>query len=176
MVTSLLYGLYAGAVSIAVTLLAYFTGIWKSDANTWLSYVSWVFLILFIYLAARERKREDFGGTLTYGQGVSTGVLVGVFSGLLVGVFMWVYLTTINPEFIDFIVQQRETVMRASKQMTTAQMDQAIDWTRKLFVPIAVVSAILGSVLLATLSALIVSIFVRTKEGETAGEVVQVSE
>jgi hypothetical protein len=172
MVTSLLYGLYAGAVSIALTLLAYSTGFWKSDSNTWLSYVAWAFLILFIYLATRERKREDFGGTMTYGQGVATGALVGLFAGLLVGIFMWVYLTNINPEFIDFIVQQRETIMHASKQMTAAQVDQAIDLTHKLFVPIAVVSAIFGNVVLATLAALIVSIFVRTKEGE----VVQVSE
>ncbi|MDP4199458.1 MAG: DUF4199 domain-containing protein [Bacteroidota bacterium] len=166
MVTSLLYGLYAGAVSIALTLLAYFTGIWKADSNTWLSYLALPFMILFIYLAAQERKREDYGGTMTYGQGVGTGVLVGLFSGLLMAIFMWVYLTNINPEFIDFMANKQEVAMRASKNMDEASVQKGLDWMRKLFIPFAIGGTLLWNVFFATLVSLIVAIFTRTKEND----------
>jgi hypothetical protein len=137
-----------------------------ASGQTWLSYLSWPFLGLFVYLAEKERKREEFGGMMTYGQGVGTGALVGLFAGIVVAIFMVVYLLYLNPDFIDVMVQQRAKAMRESNNMTPEQINNALSWMRRFFVPLGVAGALLGSVLLSTIFALIISIFVKTNESE----------
>jgi hypothetical protein len=165
MVTNLLYGLYAGGVSIVITLIAYYTGIWKTDTVYWIGYLQYPFLFLFIWLAMKERKNEDYGGVMSYGQGVGTGTMVGLFSGLLLALFMWVYLTAINPDFQPWMVAQRAKDMQASNA-PAAQREAAISMMEKFFVIFAVGGAIIGQVFIAVVGSLIISVFVRTKPEE----------
>ena len=167
MVTNLLYGLYAGGVSIAIMLITYFTGMWKSDAVYWIGYIQYPFLFLFTWMAMKERKQEDYGGTMTYGQGVGTGTMLGLFSGLLLALFMWVYLNNFNPEFQPWMVAERAKHMQAnSANMPAAQREAAIDMMERFFVPFAVGGAVIGQVFIALVGALIIAIFVRTKPEE----------
>jgi hypothetical protein len=167
MVTSLLYGLYAGGVSIAIMLVSYFTGIWKTDANNLIGYLALPFLFLFIWLAMKERKQEDYGGVMSYGQGVGTGTMVGLFAGLLTGLFMWVYLNNINPDFTTTMIAQRAKDMQQSgSNMTAAQRDQAISMMEKFFTLFAVGGMIIWDVFIATVASLIIAVFVRTKPEE----------
>lgn len=164
MTITLLYGLYAAAVSIAMTLIIYFTGLWTSESSGWFGLVGYAFLIFFIYLAARERKQEDYDGVMSYGQGVGTGVMVGLLSGIVAAIFMWLYLTVINPEFVDVTIQRQADAMRHMQNMRPQDVDKAIEWTRKLFVPMGILGSLLMNVLVATLGSLIVAAFVKTKE------------
>src|SRR5579863_2926402 len=107
MVTTILFGLYSAGVAIAITLIGYFTGLDKTSAFNWLPYISLPFFIFFLWKAMQERKTEDYGGTISYGQCLGTGVLVGLFAGIAVGIFMYVYSTTINPGMIDMIAQKQ---------------------------------------------------------------------
>ena len=73
MLTTILFGLYSAGIAIAMTLIEYFTGMDKTGAANWLGYLSLPFLILFLWIAMNERKQDDFGGTISYGQCVGTG-------------------------------------------------------------------------------------------------------
>ena len=172
MMTALTYGLYAGAVAIAVTLLEYFTGL---DKSTGIGLLGWlvdtVCLGFFVYLASKERKEDDFDGVMTYGQGVGTGALVGTFCGCLVAIFMLIYINYINVGFVDMVVQRQEEAFRASKKMTDDEIKKMLVQVRMWAGPWTIVAVLLMNALFGTLLALITSIFVRTKDDE--GDVVR---
>ena len=163
MVTTILFGLYSAGIAIAITLIGYFTGMDKTGAVNWMSYVSWPFLILFLWLAIKERKQEDFGGTISYGQCVGTGALVGLWAGIVTAIFMYVYFVAINPGAIDFLLQKQQDIMQ-SRQMDPQKISSAMSMARRLFIPFAVGGSVIGDVFFATLFSLILGIFARTKE------------
>jgi hypothetical protein len=168
MVTAILFGLYSAGVAIAVTLIGYFTGLDKTSAFNWLPYIGLPFFILFLWMAMKERKQEDFGGTISYGQCLGTGVMVGIFAGLAVGIFMYVYSTAINPGMIDMIAQKQAEAMRA-RDMTPDQIQKAQSMS-KMFTspPMMAAWSFFGDVLMATIFSLIIGIFAKSKEGESA--------
>ncbi|HZK75633.1 MAG TPA: DUF4199 domain-containing protein [Candidatus Kapabacteria bacterium] len=163
MVTTVLFGLYSAAIAIAITLIEYFTGMDKTGAASWLGYLSLPFLLLFLWLAMKERKQDDFGGTISYGQCVGTGALIGLWAGIVTAIFMYVYFTAINPGMIDFMSQKQFAAMQ-SRQMDPAQMQKAVSMMKQWFVPIAVGGSIIGDVFFSTLFSLILGIFARTKD------------
>jgi uncharacterized membrane protein YhfC len=167
MVTTILFGLYSAGVAIALTLIGYFTGMDRTSAGSWFGWLNAPFLILFIWMAMNERKREDFGGTITYGQCIGTGTLVGLFAGIVVGIFMYVYFTAINPGMIDYTIQKSQAAMQAQQQMSADQIQKAMSITRQWFIPAGVGGALFMSVLFALIFSLIVGAFVKTKDGES---------
>ena len=164
MVTTLLYGLYTAAVAIVLLLAQYFTGLDKTSAANWFGYLNLPFLAFFIYLAAKERKEEEFSGRLTYGQGVGTGALIGLWAGILTAIFMWLYLSYINPGFVDMIVERQRTALLQSGKTSAADINRISDATRKFAAPISIAVVLLSNVFFATIFSLIISIFVQTKE------------
>jgi hypothetical protein len=166
MVTAILFGLYSAGVGIAITLIGYFTGLDKTGAANWLGYISLPFFILFLWMAMKERKQEDYGGTISYGQCLWTGVLVGIFAGLAMGIFMYVYSTVINPGMMDMVIQKQAEAMRA-KDMTADQIQKAQSYTKMFTSPAMMVAwTFFGDIVMATIFSLIIGIFVKTKEGE----------
>jgi hypothetical protein len=168
MVTAILFGLYSAGVAIAVTLIGYFTGLDKTSAFNWLPYIGLPFFILFLWMAMKERKQEDYGGTISYGQCLGTGVLVGIFAGIAVGIFMYIYSTAINPGMIDMIAQKQAEAMRA-QNMSPEQIQKAQSYS-KMFTspPMMAAWSFFGDVLMATIFSLIIGIFAKSKEGESA--------
>ena len=167
MVTTILFGLYSAGVAIALTLITYFTGIDKSGTASWISFIAWPFLIFFLWLAMKERKQDDFGGTISYGQCIGTGALVGLFAGIVTAIFMYVYFTAINPGMVDFTLQKQEAAMHA-QQIDQQKINTGMSMARQWFIPFAVGGTIVGDVLLATIFSLVIGIFARTKPEESA--------
>jgi hypothetical protein len=169
MVTAILFGLYSAGVGIAITLIGYFTGLDKTGASYWLGYLPLPFFILFLWMAMKERKQEDYGGTISYGQCIGTGVLVGLFAGIAMGIFMYLYSTAINPGMMDMVMQKQADAMRA-QNMTADQIQKAQSYA-KMFTSPAMMTAwtLGGDIVMATIFSLIIGIFVKSKPGE--GEV-----
>ncbi len=163
MVTTILFGLYTAGVAIVITLISYFTGMDKSGAASWINYLVWPFMILFLWLAMKERKRDDFDGTISYGQCVGTGALTGLWAGIATGIFMYVYFTAINPGMVGVMIDKQQAALQA-QQMDPEKIAKAMTWARRMFVPFAAGGAIIGDVFFGTLFALVVGIFVRSKE------------
>ena len=168
MVTTILYGVYAGAIAIVLILIQYFTGMDKTSTGNWFGYLSLPFLIFFIYLAAKERKEDEFAGKLSYGQGVGTGALVGLWAGIFTAIFLWIYINYINLTFVDMIVERQRAAMVQSNA-NPQDIERITTATRTYAGPMSVAIVLLSNVFFATVFALIVSIFVQTKEGEQSG-------
>ena len=164
MMTAATYGMYSAAVSIAITLIEYFTGLDKSPNGRWIGFLGFIFLIIFIYLAEKARKEEELNGQMTYGQGVGTGTIVALVSSSILCIFMYIYMTYINPELIDYIVaeQQKQFAaqhMSAEQQATATRMLRMFSGSAWQSVMVLV-----GGTLIGVVISLIVSIFVKTKE------------
>lgn len=164
MTTSFTYGLYSAGIAIVITLLEYFTGMDRSTSGRWIGFLGFVGLGFMMYLAIRERKREDFDGYITYGQSVGTGFLVALFSSIVVAIFMFVYLSRINPDMLDFMRQQ-VTDRFKEQGVPQAQQDQAMKWVNISISPGGqAISALLGGTFFGLIIALIMSIFTRSKD------------
>jgi len=166
MVTTILFGLYSAGVAIVLTLIQYFTGIDRTSTANWFAWLNVPFLVLFIWMAMKERKQEDYGGTISYGQCIGTGTLVGLFAGIVIAIFMYVYFTAINPSLVDFMVQKQQAAMQA-QQMDPEKMRNAMSMMKSMFIPFGVGGALLGSVIFALIISLIVGALVKTNEGES---------
>jgi hypothetical protein len=166
MVTTVLFGLYSAGVAIVLTLIQYFTGIDRTSTANWLAWLNVPFLVLFIWMAMKERKEEDFGGTITYGQCIGTGTLVGFFAGIVGAIFTYVYFTSINPGIVDFTVQKQSAGMQA-QQMDPEKLKAGMAMMKQWFIPIGVGGVLIGDVLFGLIISLIVGAFVKTKDGES---------
>ena len=164
MTTSLTYGLYSAGIAIVITLLEYFTGLDRSMSGRWVGFLGFIGLGVMMYFAIRERKREDYDGYITYGQSVGTGFMVALFSSIVIAVFMFVYLSRINPELLDFMRDQVTEKFR-EQNVPAAQQEQAMKWVNISISPGGqAVSALLGGTFFGLIMALIMSIFTRSKD------------
>lgn len=150
MSVGLKYGMISTAVHILIFLGLALTGNNAFDQK-W-GFVSLAFSIVFTVLAHREYKLNG-NGFMSYGEGFKIGlVMLGV--GIIVGTgFQWVYATMVDPEvmngFFDFQRAQME-----EKGTPDNQIDIAMEWTKKLFWPMAIVmGTIFGLIINAIVTA-----------------------
>jgi len=99
-----LYGLITGLVIAAWMYLEYLMGFHASEIGRYSKFAVFLFTILGIYLGMRAYRNYTKAGQITYWQGVFSGVLISVFAGIVTAIFTYLYLSFINPEFIDYMV------------------------------------------------------------------------
>lgn len=152
------YGLISTGVGILIFLALALTASNPFD-NTW-GWVRIAVSIVLIVLAHREFKNTG-DGYMSYAQGFKIGFVM-LIVGIIVGnLFTWFYTTIIDTTVMDtFYDAQREQM--ESNNMPDEQIDVALEWTRKLFWPIAFVFGIIGG----TVGVLIVTIFTQKKNPE----------
>jgi len=162
--SAVIYGLYVSAATIVLSLIEYFTGLWSQPSAGWLGLLSVAFLLFGILFCIQDRKKNEFNGSATYGQGFASGMLVSLVAGVVAAIFMYVYASFINPELIDFIRSKAEQGMRENK-MTQDQIDQAMKIT-KIWISVGgqVLQAFVGTILIGLILSLIIAIFTRTKD------------
>lgn len=174
MMTTLIYGLYTAGASIVVTLLVHFLGLEGQPLGTALSFLTWPLIGLFVWLATKERRDEEWNGGLQYGQGVVTGLLVGLWAGLVFAVFLYFFWTFISPDFIDKAVEQaRARMLEQSRssggtQLSSQQIETSLEMMRRYFVPFGLGGAVLGDIAVATLISLGTSAFLKRDLPEIA--------
>ena len=149
------FGLYAGAVSASVFLVVSLVGM--NPFGGGLNYIGMVASIVLLILA--QKKFKDSGdGFMSYGQGFGIGFWFTLVSSGLALVVMYAYIN-----FFDYSPMQMMLEEQANKMLEAGTPDSTIEtaqeWTKKLFWGIAVVSGILGGLLIAA----IVTIFTQKK-------------
>jgi len=150
------WALISAVTSIVLTFVYQFLNI-AQDSPT--RYLSMLPFIAFIVMAQIEYK-EVLGGSITYGKAFSTGFRVALFGGILAAIFMYFYVSFINTEFINQMMEAQRAKL-VDKNMSDEQIDQAMKMTSKMMSPImisffaAVGSAFMGA-LISVITAAIV--------------------
>lgn len=156
------YGLLTGLVSVIISFLQL---TFIDDPETPLRWLTLVVMIVGIVLAHKQYKSLN-SGFMSYGQGLGIGTIVAAVSGVIGGVFTYVYMTFIDPTYMQRIMELTRTRME-DQGLDDAQIDQSMAMVEKFSGgPLSTVFAILGAVLIGFLISLIVSAFTKNPRPE----------
>ena len=162
------YGVMYGLASSIVYLIFYFAGAAiDNSAPQWIGYL---ILITTIYLGITNYRNNDMGGYISYSRSLGTGVLIGLFGGIVTAIFTVIMFTVIDPELSQKIIEKSQEEMIEKGNMSEEQMSIAMSWTQKFMHPgILFVFSILGSVFMAFIFSLIISVFTKKEPSPFQG-------
>ncbi|HWD87369.1 MAG TPA: DUF4199 domain-containing protein [Mucilaginibacter sp.] len=128
------------------------------DPNSPIKYLTLLPFVAFLLLAQKEYK-DQLGGYLTFGEGFSAGFKFALFTGLMVAVFTYLYLAVLSPDVMEKAVQQAKEQMEAKGNLSSEDIDKAVNITRK-FGPIfgaigALVFDLIAGIIVALIGAAI---------------------
>ncbi|MBD2700943.1 DUF4199 domain-containing protein [Spirosoma sp. BT702] len=155
---ALKWGLILGIAMILYSIVTFVT---DSVGNAWLGSVSYVLIIIGIILAMRDFRTLN-GGYMTYGQGLTIGMLMGAVAGLLSSLFSVFYLTVIDTGIMERAAETARERMEDEGKMSDEQIDQAIGIMEKFQSPgFLFVFGVIGTALLALIFSLVIAAFIR---------------
>lgn len=161
------FGLIWAGVGILISLIGYLTNTDPNmpDSNTTLKIVygviSFGIAVAMISLAIITYRDKDNGGWLSFGRGVVIALVTALISGAITGVFSILYITVINPEYIEIV---REATI--AKIENDGGNDQAIEMATKMtdmmLNPVSMFFfSIMGSAIFGLIIGLVVSAIVK---------------
>ena len=128
--TSVIYGLYYALISIALTVVFYATGNMASTASQWLGVIVMIAAIVIIQIA----YRKSLGGWMTYGQGLSIGLVSMVCASVIIAIFTFVLYKFIDPDLINQIRMMTEEKLY-QQGMADDQISTTLAFTEKFQTP-----------------------------------------
>ena len=97
---ALKYGLISGLIGIVYFVII---NLIDQGMNQSLSSVGFLILAVIIYLAHKAFKDEG-DSHMSYGQGLGVGTLLSLVSSTIIGIFTFIYVSYINPEYIQQVL------------------------------------------------------------------------
>ncbi|MBK6962748.1 MAG: DUF4199 domain-containing protein [Bacteroidales bacterium] len=160
---SLYYGLLTGVAYIVVTLLYYALEV---DRTGWLNYLTFIILIIGIFIGTKAYRDKHSGGFLSYGQSVGSGVMISLAVGVLMSVFTYLFYEFFDPSELAKIVDVAEQNM-ADQGLSDEEIEQAMAISSKFMTPLVMsVTVIFGMAFWGTIFSLIISLFIK-KENDS---------
>jgi hypothetical protein len=111
------YGAAQGVFAFAIGTACTFIGV----SQNWGGFLNVIALVIVMVLAHRS-FRAGRDGSMSYGQGLGIGVLVGLVAAVVTGLLVYLYLRFINPVGAPVDLQAEAAAMHA-KGMSQAQID-----------------------------------------------------
>lgn len=127
--TVLRYGLYGSATICILFLLSWFLG--KGiDFSTQeiIGYASMIVSLSFVYFGIKYFRDEENNGTITLEKALLIGVLISLLTALAFGVLDVIYVSYINPDFMNeyynvTLAQMKETLPPEEFEVKLAEME-----------------------------------------------------
>lgn len=158
---------YGALVAVAIIVYSLILFLLDLDTNQYLNYVSYVILLIGIYLASLNFREKYQGGSITYGKAVGVGFFTALVASVIVAIYTFVYFTAINPGAYEeaMMIAEQQLVERG---MTDTEIEQSLKVAEMFQSPwISAVFALLGNVIIGVILALITSIFVKREAPQT---------
>ncbi|RAK62973.1 DUF4199 domain-containing protein [Hymenobacter edaphi] len=158
------YGVITGIVTIIYSFILMMTGM---EQNSAMGVITFIILIGGIVLAHRYYKEHN-AGFMSYGQGLGIATVAGAVIGLLSGIFRYIYITFIDPQYVENTMNALRAKFEADGKMSDEQIDQAIQMTQKFSGtgPVGILLAVLGTAFFAFLLSLIISAITKRNRPE----------
>jgi len=148
------YALIVGIINIIYSIILYITDL--HITSKFLSYVSFLIIIVGIYLAHKHFKNEN-GGYMSYGQGLGIGTLLSGIVGLLSGIFTFIYMQFIDTGLMER-AQEMQIVELEKRGMSEEQIEQALKMAQSFTSPgMMIVWSIVAFLFVGFLFSLIIS-------------------
>jgi len=137
--------------SIVITYIFQFTNV---DQSSGIKYLSYIPFIVYLFLAQKEYK-DQLGGYISFGQAFSTGFKYAIFSGIILAIFTYLYLSILSPQVYEKAMVDAQQKLTDQGQLSSEQIDSAMEITRKYGVLIGTFGSIIGSAVIGAILGLI---------------------
>ncbi len=155
--TALKYGILTSVAIIIFTTITFVSG---QSQNKWLAMVSYLIMIIGIYLAMKE-YRETNKGFMSYGEGLGLGSLVSAILGFFSSMFSMFYVRFIDPTIRTQILDKARADMEA-QGLDDSQIDHYMELSEKFSSPgIMFAAGVFGFLLLGFIFSLIIAAILR---------------
>jgi len=160
---SLMYGIYLGLVLIVFSLVMYLLDVDQESKLMWISYL---IMAAGLYLAMVNFRDKQSDGFISYGTAFGTGFWTGLFSGILTGIFLYVYVTAIDPGFLDdILLKAEEAILESSPDIGDEELEKVLSMSERFTSPVMIaIWSFIASVLFTTILSLIIAIFAKREK------------
>ena len=160
--SSMNLGLILGGVLVILHLLFWFT---ETGNNKFAEYLNYIAIAVLIAWGTKTYRDQEMGGVMRYGQALSYGSLSGFFSSVIYGFYFYIFITFIDPEYLErILLLLEESLVNAG--YTDEEVNSLVLIQEKMRSPVLwSISSILTFTFLGFIISLITSIFMK-KEGK----------
>ena len=164
--SSLTYGVYLGILLILMSVVYYVTGNTFASSATWVSYALMVVGVVY----AQVGYKKVLGGTMTYGQALSVGVLTMLFASVITSIYTYLLYTVIDPSLQEQLrIFTEEKIVQQG--LPEEQIDMAVDMATRFQTPIMMlIMGILGGAFFGLIISLITAIFTKKNPSDEVVE------
>ncbi|MGB3775815.1 MAG: DUF4199 domain-containing protein [Leeuwenhoekiella sp.] len=128
------FGVILGIISILLAVILYITD--NLLKQSWVTSVVGFLITIGVIVYALSTFKKANGGFMSLTEALKIGVGVALIGGLIAGMYNVIFLTYIEPDFTEQIVeQQRMTLTEEYPNFTEDQINQSLDMTRKFSKP-----------------------------------------
>lgn len=111
--------------------------------------------IIVMVLALKDKKKNFYGGTMTYMQGLITGIVLSAFIALLSPLTQWITSYVISPEYFPNVIRRS---VELGYYATTAEAQAKFNFQNY------VIQGALGALIMGIITTAVAMIFLRTKK------------
>jgi hypothetical protein len=163
--TALRYGLIGSAVFVIYTLVSHLLGLTLPSSMSIMGLqflLSLTLTILILYFAVRHHRDQELGGYISFGRAFLVGLVVLAISTVVNNLFSLLYMTVIDPGFVDAAMESTEEMM-LNMGVDESMIEEQLDAARERMEPMSMlIQGILGGVVMsAVLSAIMAAIMKR---------------
>ncbi|MEQ8580674.1 MAG: DUF4199 domain-containing protein [Marinoscillum sp.] len=156
------YGLISGLIGIIFFLVIDFAGL---SGNQSVSWIGILFTAVIMYFAQKEFIKEG-DGYMNYGEGLGLGTLMSLVSAVISSIFTYIYVSFVNPQFIENI-RQAQVIAMEEEGMSDAQIEQAMKISENFTGPTGLlIFGLIGGVFVGFLISLIISAITKKSRPE----------
>lgn len=127
------YGVLLALFSIVLQVISYALDS-HIDRPWWLSFIQLLISIAIIVLGLRAFKQEN-AGYLSFGQAIKTGVAISVIAGIISVIFNYIFITFIDPDFIQKTMDFTREQMEQNPSLTEEQINMSMEMSAKFMTP-----------------------------------------
>ncbi len=156
------WGLITGLIMIVYSVIINMSG---QIGNQALSSVSYLFLIIGIFMAHKEFKNSG-DGFMSYGKGLGLGTLTTLIAAVLSAIFSYIYMTMIDPTIMD-VIRDQQIMEMEGRGMSDAQIEQSLSMMESFMSPgfISIVAVFIVT-LVGFILSLIITAFTKNSNPE----------
>ncbi len=157
---SLMYGIYLGVILIILSLVFYILDL---HGENWTGYINYVFILGGVILASVTYRDKYLNGFISYGQSFSVGFLTGLFAAIIGAIFTYFFMVYLGEEYVNLMMEKaEESILEGNPEIGDAELDLALNWTKKMMNPTWIsIIVLLSSTFFSLVFALIASIFIK---------------
>jgi uncharacterized membrane protein YciS (DUF1049 family) len=149
--TAVTKGLIISLILIVMDLIAGFAHVKFETWYKWLPSLVLVVSIIYSCIIYGKQNQDN----VTFGNVFADGFKTSAVVACLMVVFTVLSIYVISPETKDIVLDQARKQMEEKGNVPPETIDQALQMTSKFFVPFAIGGALIGTIIVGAISALI---------------------